>query len=27
MKLEWLVEGDKVVGDIRIIPVIFIWHR
>jgi hypothetical protein len=28
MELEWLIDNiDEVVGDGRIIPVIFIWHR
>jgi hypothetical protein len=28
MELEWSVDkGDEVVGDSRIIPIIFIWHR
>jgi hypothetical protein len=28
MELEWSVDkGDEVVGESRIIPIIFIWHR
>ncbi|KAJ6946674.1 hypothetical protein NC651_001393 [Populus alba x Populus x berolinensis] len=28
MELEWSVDkGDEVAGDIRVIPIIFIWHR